>query len=55
MAAEAMSMLEGAQYTVLLRALITEIYGLHDTHIPITCINDTKSLSDAVLPTNAYT
>ena len=51
MAAEAMSMLEGAEYAVLLKALITEIYTLDDTHIPITCINDNTSLSDAVAST----
>ena len=51
MAAE-MSMLEGAEwYAVLLKALITEIYALDDTQIPITCIIDNKSLSDAVAST----
>ena len=48
MAAETMAMLEGAEYAVLLKALITEIYALDDTQIPITCIIDNKSLSDAV-------
>ena len=52
MAAETMSMLEGAEYAVLLKVLITEIYALDDdTHIPMTCIIDNKSLSDAVAPT----
>ena len=55
-----MSVLEGSRYAVLIRALTTEIYGLDDAHIPITCITDNKSLSDAVastkiIGTNAYT
>ena len=46
MAAETMSMLEGAEYSVLLlKALTTEIHALDDTHIPYTCITDNKSLS----------
>ena len=51
MAAETMAMLESAEYAVLLKALITEIYALDDTQIPITCIIDNKSLSDAVVST----
>ena len=54
MATETMSMLEGAEYAVLLRARITEIYGLDDTHIPSTCITDNKSLSDVVASTKLW-
>ena len=45
MAGDTISMLEGAEYAVLLKALIT------DTQIPITSITDNKSLSDAVAAT----
>ena len=51
MAAETMSMLEDAEYAVLLKALITEIYAPDDTHIPTTCIIDSKSLIDAIAST----
>ena len=51
MAAKTMPMLEDAEYAVLLKAHITEIYALDDTYIPITCITDGKSLSDAVAST----
>ena len=41
-AADTMSLLEGGEYLVLFKALITEIYALDDTQIPITSITDNK-------------
>ena len=51
MAAETMSMPEGAEYAVLRRAFTTEIHALDDTHDPINRIIDNKSLNDAVAST----